>query len=130
MLTKRLSIILAIILLSLTLGACQLMPTPAAAQGTPTEQNPPIGQQAQPGGAHQPPDLTVAAEILGITEQELMEALGPPPPDLAAAAQTLGVTEQELKNALFPDGAPISEPPAGSQPETTAAPAVYESADS
>ena len=64
------------------------------------------------------PDLAVAAETLGITEQELMAALGPPPPDLAAAAQTLGITEQELQNALFPAGTAMSEPPADQAPES------------
>ncbi len=51
-----------------------------------------------------PPDLASAAEMLGITEQELVNALGPPPPDLAAAAQTLGITEETLQNAMFADG--------------------------
>lgn len=51
-----------------------------------------------------PPNLAVAAGALGITEQELMEALGPPPPDLSVAAQNLGISEEELRNALFPTG--------------------------
>ena len=48
----------------------------------------------------QAPDLAAAAVVLGITEQELMDALGPPPPDLQAAAETLGITVEELRNAL------------------------------
>ena len=58
-------------------------------------------ESTQPSGDG--PDLAVAAETLGITEQELMDALGPPPPDLEAAAETLDITVEELQNAL--DGA-------------------------
>jgi YHYH protein len=57
---------------------------------------PPTGR---PGGAG-PPDLGVAARKLGITEQKLRDALGPPPPDLAAAARRLGVAEAVLRDAL------------------------------
>ncbi|MDX2345240.1 MAG: DUF1566 domain-containing protein [Acidimicrobiia bacterium] len=46
------------------------------------------------------PDLAAAAEVLGITEQELMDALGDPPPDLEAAAAILGITAEELEAAL------------------------------
>jgi hypothetical protein len=44
--------------------------------------------------------MAAAAAQLGITEQQLQTALGPPPPDLAAAAQTLGISEDELRRAL------------------------------
>jgi len=54
--------------------------------------------QAAPGG--EAPDLAAAAAQLGITEQELKDALGPPPPDLEAAAKTLGITVEELMEAL------------------------------
>lgn len=56
------------------------------------------GQGAGTQGS--PPDLTAAAAALGITEQELTNALGPPPPDLQAAAETLGITVDELQSAL------------------------------
>jgi hypothetical protein len=47
------------------------------------------------------PDLGAAAIKLGITEAELMDALGKKmPPDFMAAAQTLGITETDLKAAL------------------------------
>lgn len=46
------------------------------------------------------PDLAAAAQTLGITEQELTDALGDPPPDLDAAAETLGITVGELEAAL------------------------------
>ncbi len=55
------------------------------------------GDGGQPGGA---PDFAAAAEILGVTEQELMDAFGGPPPDLEAAAETLGITLEELQDAL------------------------------
>jgi hypothetical protein len=46
------------------------------------------------------PDLAKAAEILGISEDELRKALGPPPPDLAATANILDITVDELKSEL------------------------------
>lgn len=49
------------------------------------------------------PDLTAAAETLGVTEEALMAALGDPtqgPPDFDAAAETLGVTAAELESAM------------------------------
>lgn len=51
----------------------------------------------QPGGA---PDFAAAAGILGITEQELMNALGQPPLDLAATAAALNISEEALQAAL------------------------------
>jgi hypothetical protein len=88
-------------------------------------QQPPSDQ----GGLQNPPDLAATAKTLGITEQELMAALGPPPPDFAAAAQTLGITEQELQDALFAAGgagqaqtgeAQTGKPSENSGPGTTA----------
>ncbi|MDC7238791.1 MAG: hypothetical protein PQJ50_00390 [Spirochaetales bacterium] len=52
------------------------------------------------------PDLSSAAETLGITEEELISALGEPgqgPPDFSKAAETLGISEEELKEALGMD---------------------------
>lgn len=60
------------------------------------------GQAGAPPQGGQP-DLTAAAAQLGMSEQRLREALGPPPPNLAAAAARLGVSEQALRQAL---GAP------------------------
>jgi len=60
------------------------------------------GGQGQPSG-QQPssrPNLALAAQKLGISEQSLRDALGPPPPNLALAAQKLGISEQVLRNAL------------------------------
>ena len=50
-----------------------------------------------PGG---PPDLAQAAAKLGISEERLRAALGPPPPDLSSAAQELGIDEATLRSAL------------------------------
>jgi hypothetical protein len=50
-----------------------------------------------PGG---PPDLTVAAEALGVTVAELQAALGPPPPDIAGAAASLGVDIEVLRELI------------------------------
>ncbi len=70
------------------------------------------GQQdgRQPGGQ---PDFAAAADTLGITEEELMAALGGEgqgPPDFAAAAEILGITEEALMEAL---GISAGGPPSG-----------------
>lgn len=46
------------------------------------------------------PDLAIAARKLGISEQQLREALGPPPPNLGTAASRLGISERVLRDAL------------------------------
>lgn len=46
------------------------------------------------------PNFAVAAQELGITEQQLREALGAPPPDFKEAATKLGIGERQLRNAL------------------------------
>lgn len=51
------------------------------------------------GGEGRTLELTEAAETLGLTEEELREALGTPP-DFAAAAETLGITREELRAAM------------------------------
>lgn len=51
------------------------------------------------------PDLSNAAEQLGISEQDLHAALrasGGPPPDLSKAAEALGISEEDLKAAMPP----------------------------
>ena len=52
------------------------------------------------GGPGGPPDLTEAAEALGVTVAELQAALGPPPPDIAGAAATLGVDVEVLRELI------------------------------
>ena len=52
------------------------------------------------GGMGGPPDLTEAAETLGVTQEELAAALGEGRPDFAAAAEKLGITEEELMAAM------------------------------
>jgi hypothetical protein len=51
-------------------------------------------------------DLAAAAAKLGVTEEQLSEALGDQQPlDLAAAAEELGVSEESLREALgIPEG--------------------------
>jgi hypothetical protein len=87
------------------------------------------GQQAgdRPGRPGHPPgrpDFAAAAEALGVSEADLLEALDVPAeppapgeprperPDLAAAAQELGVTEAELQEALR-----NSRPECGNRPQ-------------
>lgn len=76
----------------------QMQPGGPPQQGQGPQAQPPRGQR--PGG---PPDLKVAAAKLGLSEQALKAALGPPPPNFAAAAERLGLSEQALRAAL---GAP------------------------
>ena len=50
-----------------------------------------------------PPDFDEAAQVLGVTPDALMQALGDPqagPPDMAVAAEKLGLTEDNLRAAL------------------------------
>jgi hypothetical protein len=77
----------------------------------------------RPDGQRRPPrpDFAAAAAKLGVTEQQLKDALGvpanppgqadrngrPPRPDFKAAAAKLGVSEQQLKDAL---GVPANPP--------------------
>lgn len=60
------------------------------------------GGQGGPPGDGGPPDFSEAAATLGVTEEELLAALGRPPFDLEAAAAKLGVTAEELEAALPP----------------------------
>jgi hypothetical protein len=53
--------------------------------------------QGRPADA---PDLAAAAEQLGVSQDELRQALGTPPPDLQAAAKSLGVSLSDLESAL------------------------------
>lgn len=53
-----------------------------------------------PGPGRIIPDFEGAAAKLGVSRQQLLQALGPPPPDLAAAADRLGTTESALREAL------------------------------
>jgi hypothetical protein len=74
-------------------------------RGTPAPRRhagPGPGPGMQGGHMRRPPDLNIAAQKLGISAEELRDALGPPPPDLNAAAHTLGITVQQLRDALGP----------------------------
>jgi hypothetical protein len=67
--------------------------------GPPPRGRPGFDRPAGPGLGG-PPDLAAAARRLGISEQRLRAALGPPPPDLAAAARNLGIPVSALRAAL------------------------------
>ncbi len=64
----------------------------------------PGGQQKgggqQQGGSQQPPDLAPAAKKLGVTVDQLKEALGPPPGNFDVAAKKLGISVSALKAAI------------------------------
>ncbi len=47
-----------------------------------------------------PPPLGPVAKKLGISEEKLRDALGPPPPDLEGAARKLGIPVERLREAL------------------------------
>lgn len=104
--------------------------TTTAGQPAPT---PGVTAPAPPQGVtpgERPPapaiDYAAAAAKLGVTEQQLRDALGEmgqKPPDLAAAAAQLGVSEESLREALGlpeggppPGGTPPGSPPSGSPP--------------
>ena len=76
-------------------------PSPYGTRGETTLGGPPGGRRP-PGGKRGPPDLSVAAKKLGVSESQLQEALGPPPPDIEGAAEKLGITPEQLKDALGP----------------------------
>lgn len=53
------------------------------------------------GGGMGAPDFSEAAEKLGVSEEELVAALGEDrPPNFAAAAEKLGITEEALMEAM------------------------------
>lgn len=62
------------------------------------------GGGAGPGGNGMPPGMEEAARTLGVSAEDLMQALGGggpgQAPDLSAAAETLGLSEQALRDAL------------------------------
>jgi hypothetical protein len=65
---------------------------------------PPVDHNGRPphnqseGRRH--PDLNKAARLLGVSQQKLREALGPPPPDLDSAARRLNISVEQLRTAL------------------------------
>ena len=102
---------------------------PAPPEGGVPEGMPAPPEGVAPGERPSAPamDLAAAAAKLGITEQQLSEALGDMeqgPADLAAAAAKLGVSEDSLREALgFPEGGlPTGGPPPGDFPPTGSIP--------
>jgi len=98
--SKKISFLTIISLLSLLLAAC----TASATESPVTESPATVAAVATDETAAQvEPDLAAAAEQLGVTEEALKEALGDPSqgaPDFGAAAEALGVTTEALENAL------------------------------
>lgn len=76
---------------------------PGAGGPPPGDEAGAVGPGTAPGG---PPDLSEAAATLGISQAELLAALGGPPPDLSAAAATLGISVDELAAVLPGDASP------------------------
>jgi hypothetical protein len=78
-----------------------------AFRGEPGTNGPGMGPGRRPGPngrlGERPngrPDFAIVAAKLGISERQLMDALGPPPPDIEAAARELGISPQALRRAL------------------------------
>lgn len=96
------------------------LPAPPSDNGTmPT---PPQGFTPDGRPAAPEIDWSAAAAKLGVTEEQLKEAVGDLAgglPDLAAAAATLGVTEEVLREAL---GFPAGGAPAQGRPQNGASP--------
>ena len=65
-----------------------------------------VGSERQrrltPEGQMQPPDFSEIASALGITQEELMFALGGPPPDLEKASKILGIPVETLRKFIPP----------------------------
>lgn len=57
-------------------------------------------QLGGPGGSGGRPNFAKATQVLGLSENAIKRALGPPPGNFAQAAKTLGITEQALRAAL------------------------------
>jgi len=92
-------------------GDSDAPPMGAGAPGMPADGEGQAGVMPPAGGPNDgaaPPapdgllDLDAIAATLGVTVDELRDALGTPPPDLEAAAAQLGVTVDELQEALGP----------------------------
>ena len=49
------------------------------------------------------PNFEHATKVLGLSEEEIKHALGPPPPDLDSASKKLGISLDKLESALFPN---------------------------
>ena len=120
---KRIKAIAILIVLIIGLTACSGLADEAQDLPSNEQVTLPAGQTGQPQL-----DLVSAAKELGITEEELRTALGPPqqgaPPDFAAVASELGVTQQELMDAL---GAPTGAPPNSPQPTSQGQPSGVQS---
>ncbi len=109
----------------------QTTPTPGGTMPLPTDEGtmpaPPEG--GAPGERPPAPamDLAAAAAKLGVTEQQLRDALGDVTgqklPDFATAAKKLGISEKSLREALgLPADGGMPAPDAGGPPPGTAAP--------
>jgi|GEM_PF-1349409 len=108
---KVLKIVVLLSLLALTMAGCsqaesaaveeveEAAPAEASAEA-PADDAAEADEMAAPEDMGEEPDLAAAAEKLGITEDELTDALGDPPPDLDAAAEALGISKEDLVNAL------------------------------
>ena len=111
---RQIKIMTMLIMFVIGLTACSGLSD--GAQDLPSNQQVtlPAGQSSQM--ARPQFDLASAARQLGVTEEELRSALGPPdqgPPDFAAVAAELGVTQQDLMDAV---GAPAGASANGTQP--------------
>lgn len=72
----------------------------AGEQGDHNDDVPPQGGNGNDRPGQGELNLASAAETLGVTEAELLAALGGPPPNFEAAAEALGITVEELQEAL------------------------------
>ncbi|MDB9862997.1 hypothetical protein OAC78_06460 [Litorivicinus sp.] len=60
-----------------------------------------VGMSGEPkGGKGGRPNFEKAVKALGVSEQEIKRALGPPPGDFERAAKQLGISADKLRDAL------------------------------
>jgi hypothetical protein len=74
--------------------------TPISHMQQPTRQLQQLPQPMQ--GRHGNPQqmLSTAAQILGVSQQTLMQAVGPPPPNFSRASHILGISEDTIRAAF------------------------------
>ncbi|WP_067048894.1 hypothetical protein [Methanofollis ethanolicus] len=116
------ALVLAGVVVCTLIGGCTTVDDTGGDQGVSAAGTPGIPEGATPrNGMPGGPDLASAAATLGVTEEELQEALGTGEGgriDFEAAASRLGVTVEDLREALGnPQGG--GTPPNGTAPDGT-----------
>jgi hypothetical protein len=81
-----------------TLGCFTGTPISIMQQPISQRQEPPQSMQRRHSNPQQ--ILATASQILGVSQQTLMQAVGPPPPNFSRASQILGISEDTIRAAF------------------------------